>query len=394
MIQHRYFSSASILVGAAMALLSGPGCSSSDRSGLSSHSSRLGADDGGTDAPVTDAAYLDVAPLTPDATDDTSLTDATDDASLTDATDGASTDLSKDAYLGDVPYGPLPVKINFQRTDTVTTPAGYLADTGLMFFDRGNGYAYGWDQDISSVSRERMNPISPDNRYDTLAQLQKDVDPTAFWEIAVPNGMYYVHIVSGDPNFSDGVFRTFVEGATIIDGSPTDTDHWLEGTIRVQVKDGRLTVSSATDAMNNKINFIEISTMPLPDAGPIVARDTAAPEDVAVAIPTDTAAATGDASAKDGAAAAKQDSAVTTTPTPDSGSTTTTPPPSTVPPSTVKKDAAATEDPPVDDTVTPVKPRKSSGGCEIAGSGSGSGRAGLLLPLLLGAVLIRRRRRG
>ena len=32
------------------------------------------------------------------------------------------------------------------------------------------------------------------------------------WEIAVPNGSYQVHIVSGDPSYTDSVDKINVEG--------------------------------------------------------------------------------------------------------------------------------------------------------------------------------------
>jgi hypothetical protein len=33
----------------------------------------------------------------------------------------------------------------------------YLMDSGLAFADRGNGFSYGWDADISGRARDRRN---------------------------------------------------------------------------------------------------------------------------------------------------------------------------------------------------------------------------------------------
>jgi hypothetical protein len=43
-----------------------------------------------------------------------------------------------------------------------------------------------------------------------------------------------------------------------IDGTPTSATRWLDNTVTVSVSDGRLTVSNATSASNNKICFIEV----------------------------------------------------------------------------------------------------------------------------------------
>src|SRR5262249_10127994 len=58
-------------------------------------------------------------------------------------------------------------KINFQPA-SAAVPVGYLADTGAVFGNRGNGYTYGWNADCSAYTRERNAANSPDKRYDTL----------------------------------------------------------------------------------------------------------------------------------------------------------------------------------------------------------------------------------
>ena len=153
------------------------------------------------------------------------------------------------------------MKVNFQLP-TTSTPAGYLADTGAPFADRSNGQSYGWGRDNSANTRERMDPSSPDLRFDTLIHMQKPSYPDAVWELAVANGTYTVHLVAGDPQNIDSVFRINVEGVTAIDGTPSTQTHWLDGTVTVTVQDGRLTVSNAPGSSNDKLNFIEVAPVP------------------------------------------------------------------------------------------------------------------------------------
>jgi hypothetical protein len=58
------------------------------------------------------------------------------------------------------------IKINFQPA-AAAVPSGYVADTGVVYGDCGNGYSYGWDQSTIAVDRNAAN--SPDQRYDTLS---------------------------------------------------------------------------------------------------------------------------------------------------------------------------------------------------------------------------------
>jgi len=158
------------------------------------------------------------------------------------------------------PFNPFRVNINFQPA-RVEIPAGYLVDSGRVFGDRGNGYSYGWIA-RNATTRDRNATDSPDQRYDTLIHLQRPevCGGSCTWEIAVPNGSYTVRLVAGDPKFTDSVYRLNVEGVLAIDGAPNSNQRWLEGVVTVTVMDGRLTVSSAEGAVNNKLSFIEITS--------------------------------------------------------------------------------------------------------------------------------------
>ena len=150
--------------------------------------------------------------------------------------------------------------INFS-TSTGEAVNGYRADTGFAFGDRGNGLTFGWNADNTAQARDRDLANSPDELHDSFNQLQRPNNPNASWEIAVPNGTYTVHLGAGDAGFFDSVYKINVEGVLAIDGTPTSTQHWFENTVTVIVTDGRLTISNAAGAVNNKINFIDITPL-------------------------------------------------------------------------------------------------------------------------------------
>jgi glucose/arabinose dehydrogenase/PKD repeat protein len=150
-------------------------------------------------------------------------------------------------------------KVNFQPAAS-PVPAGYVADSGAVFGARGNGLSYGWNA-VTSETRDRDSASSPDQRFDTLDHMQKPSNPDARWEIAVPNGTYRVRIVSGDAGFIDSVFRIAAESTLVVSGTPTAANHWIDATANVTVSDGRLTISNAAGAMNNKLCFVEITQL-------------------------------------------------------------------------------------------------------------------------------------
>ena len=138
-------------------------------------------------------------------------------------------------------------------------------------------------------ARDRNSSASPDQRYDTLQHLQKPENPNGVWEIGLVNGTYSVRVVSGDPSHFDSVFRTNVEGQLAINATPTTTQRWFEGTVTVNLTDGRLTIGNASGAQNNKICFVDIT--PVAAAQLAQARDIGeAPADTWVFEPAGTTA--------------------------------------------------------------------------------------------------------
>src|SRR3954467_2836437 len=127
-------------------------------------------------------------------------------------------------------HGGFAASINFGPSGSAV-PTGYLADTGGVYGDRGNGFTYGWNADNSANTRERNSSLSPDRRYDTLDHMQKN--GSFSWEIAVPNGDYTVHVVSGDAGYTDSIYKLNVEAVLTVNGTPTTANHWIEGTSTV-----------------------------------------------------------------------------------------------------------------------------------------------------------------
>ncbi len=161
-------------------------------------------------------------------------------------------------------------RVNFQKTASPFAFA-YEPDLGLPFGARPNGLRFGWDADNTANARDRGFAAAPGMSmiYTTFNHMQKPVGART-WEIAVPNGMYEVKLAAGDPQQVDSVYRMNLEGQLALSGTPANRVRWFERTVRVQVNDGRLTLSNATGAVNNKIAFIEIrSAAPGAAAGPV-----------------------------------------------------------------------------------------------------------------------------
>jgi len=160
------------------------------------------------------------------------------------------------------------IKINFQLAGA-EVPEGYLADTGLEFDDRGNGYTYGWSQVMTDQTRDRNNSAAPDQRYDTLIHFR---GRGAVWEIELPAGVYRVFIVCGDPSNADSDNQIELEGEYLAD-DPDGMDSFDEFEFTVIVTDGRLTWSEPTGSYV-KPCFIEIeSSRPIVKAVKPIPKD-------------------------------------------------------------------------------------------------------------------------
>lgn len=145
--------------------------------------------------------------------------------------------------------------INFQPA-TAPVPSGFLADSSLSYnVTRG----YGWTQPPSSLGeRDRNNPLSPDQSYDTMIH----VKPEAIWEMAIANGNYRVTLCMGDPSYPGGTPIVQAEGTTIISGQTlTTSNRWIEESSEVQVADGRLTITFTGSTDPARICWVKVNSL-------------------------------------------------------------------------------------------------------------------------------------
>ena len=146
--------------------------------------------------------------------------------------------------------------INFQPSNA-PVPDGYLVDSGGGF-DSAKGY--GWTVGPNSYgARDRNNPASPDQTYDTMIHVASD----SVWEAVMPsNGTYRVTICMGDPSYPTGTPAVQVEGITIIRGQALSaSNQWIEKSADIQVNDGRLSVTFAGSIDIARICWIKIDAL-------------------------------------------------------------------------------------------------------------------------------------
>ncbi len=193
------------------------------------------------------------------------------------------------------------VTINFQPVPGQTqnglpagfaTPAGYLADTGAAFGDRGNGFSYGWVTEASVADGTANGTIAapqPLNAhwYKNTAANASDLQKTyahfeypgagatgaRAWEMALANGTYQVKMSIGDTAGAfDSTYRVNLEGtqagASWVPANPGGNGAQNGGGFRstlvtriVQVTDGRLTIDSI-GGTNTEIQYLEIERVP------------------------------------------------------------------------------------------------------------------------------------
>ncbi|WP_420593706.1 Ig-like domain-containing protein [Deinococcus sp.] len=160
------------------------------------------------------------------------------------------------------------IAINFQPAASAV-PDGYKSDTGAAYDDsRGYGWiteasagSAGVPFDVSAYARERKQNVQA--RLNTFIHMQfpttDAVKPTAAWEYKLANGFYSVTVGVGDAdNNFDSTDQINIEGkAAISSFAPKGTDKFNEATLRVEVKDGRLTVD-AKSGTNTKIDYVVI----------------------------------------------------------------------------------------------------------------------------------------
>lgn len=162
------------------------------------------------------------------------------------------------------------ITVNFQHPKTIT-PAGCLADTGLVFADRGNGQQYGWIGKRATESRERG--VHKDKKLDTLIHLTKGYSklgphqnaPDApggtpgadhVWAITLPNGTYRVFLAMGDATATDHRNHVSINGVQYRDNSENNNFDYHEAIVLVE--QGVIEVRAGHGAENPKVCYITI----------------------------------------------------------------------------------------------------------------------------------------
>jgi pectate lyase len=158
------------------------------------------------------------------------------------------------------------IKINFQPK-TSTVPSGYIPDDGSIYGLHSNGLYYGWNKDITSLTRERG--INPDPRLDTIAQLDED----CIWEISIDSSTYNVEVAIGDAGFDRDGYVVNVEGVNYWKFISLAANEFAIDTKIVTVTDGKLTIDNgASGTKNTRICYVIITAvLPYSCSEPIAA---------------------------------------------------------------------------------------------------------------------------
>lgn len=154
------------------------------------------------------------------------------------------------------------VSVNFQPAN-VPTPAGYVADTGALYGDRGNGYTYGWTGKLPAITREQLAPKQsrngPDVTYDTFAILNPKGRGSE-WQIAVPNGEYKVQIVAGSPIVFPAVYRVEVDDQLVLNGRATQKNQWVTASGEITVVNGMLSITTMRGIID-RLDSVQITAV-------------------------------------------------------------------------------------------------------------------------------------
>jgi fibronectin type 3 domain-containing protein len=159
--------------------------------------------------------------------------------------------------------------VNFTAAGGQAVP-GYVNDTGEKYPAALGGYTMGWNINNTANGRDRLAANAPDELHDSLIHLDKQT-PSAQWTIALPNGLYSVHILAGDPSNFNSVYNIGANGIRVVSGTPTATHLWFAGSAQIMVSNGTMVVTDAAGGVNAKIDSIDISSVATPTAPKIVA---------------------------------------------------------------------------------------------------------------------------
>ncbi len=162
---------------------------------------------------------------------------------LTPEFDGIPADLKSDL--------PAVRRINFTGKGSGKI-AEFENDHGLKFdADRG----FGWTRDISGSNRRRR-ALKEAYRDTFLFTRTSDT-----WECSVTNGKWNITVCVGDSGHEQPAQFVFIEGRPVLENVDTEAGQFVERSVTIEVKDGRLTVRIGRDqpGSNTCLNWLTIA---------------------------------------------------------------------------------------------------------------------------------------
>jgi phosphatidylserine/phosphatidylglycerophosphate/cardiolipin synthase-like enzyme len=199
------------------------------------------------------------------------------------------------AQVIDDNFPALVTRVNFQQAAGTPVP-GWLVDSGAAFGPKPGGFSYGWAADSSAFMQATPDPTYESTLLGHCYARANSAGPNN-WELEVPNGFYYVHLVVGQPTFNPRNVIT-VEGLPVMQtgsgfadlfatrgnspgvdpdgagpipappaGVDAEEDDFRSATVsggleaqRIQVTDGRLTVTvgRASESSFSSLCYIEV----------------------------------------------------------------------------------------------------------------------------------------
>lgn len=165
---------------------------------------------------------------------------------------------------------PFRAKVQFLPKGSVPAE-GFFSENGTKLAPKEGGLVYGWNQDMVKHVRDRVSTNNaasvlkrvtkaPSRLHETFSYVDHpEIKTKALWEIQVPNARYSVRVVAGDAGGYEGVYALNVEDKQVVDFIPETKKRWTEGTVVVDVKDGRLTLTDNPNGSRNKVCAIEIT---------------------------------------------------------------------------------------------------------------------------------------
>jgi pectate lyase len=154
------------------------------------------------------------------------------------------------------------VKINFQSSAFASTPAGYVADIGSTYANRGNGFSYGWPNNHTDTMRDYGETDDP--RLNTIVNFKASLD---YWELGVTNGMYDVEATIGDGMYNRSGYFLNVEGVNYWSNTNLLLKQFLTDTKTVSVSDGRLRIdNSGSGDSDTRLCYVIVTQLTAADS--------------------------------------------------------------------------------------------------------------------------------